>query len=148
MSGVLMTHVLTFYDMHLFHSCRGRQFATQTSGVGEVPVVKSEHMHQGKCSTRYHEGAEAPEQYSIPIEPGFSQLYTLDYEHYGIKDRTRLYFNGRLLKDTQCTRDGGKLELPDLSAGGQIKIIIDPHCDPTNTGATKWWFELNCPSTQ
>ena len=136
------------YDMHLFHSCRGRQFATQTSGVGEVPVVKSEHMHQGECSTRYHEGAEAPEQYSIPIEPGFSQLYTLDYEHYGIKDRTRLYFNGRLLKDTQCTRDGGKWELPDLSAGGQIKIIIDPHCDPTNTGATKWWFELNCPSTQ
>ena len=136
------------YDMRLFHSCKGRQSATQTSGVDEVPAVKSEHMHEGKCSTRYHEGAEAPEQYSIPIEPGFSQLYTLEYQHYGIKDRTRLYFNGRLLKDTQCTRDGGKWELPDLSAGGQIKIIIDPHCDPTNTGATKWWFELNCPSTQ
>ena len=136
------------YDMYLFHSCKGRQVATQTSGIDEVPVVKSEHMHEGKCSTRYEEGAEAPEQYSIPIEPGFSQLYTLDYEHFGLKDRTRLYFNGRLIKDTQCSRDGGKLELPNLSAGGQIKIIIDPHCDPTDNGITRWWFELNCPSTQ
>ena len=105
-------------------------------------------MHQGKCSTRYHEGAEAPEQYSIPIEPGFSQLYTLDYQHYDLKDRTRLYFNGRLIKDTQCSPDRGSLELPNLSAGGQIKIIIDPHCDPTDKGTTSWWFRLNCPNTQ
>ena len=134
--------------MHLFHSCRGRQFATQTSGVDEVPVVKSEHMHQGKCNTRYKEGANAPEQYSIPIEPGFSQVYTLEHQHFNVKDRTRLYFNGRLLRDTECTSGSSEKELPDLSAGGQIKIIIDPKCDPTTDDDTKWWFELSCPTTQ
>ena len=42
---------------------------------------------------------------------------------------------GDCLKHSVYT-DGGKWELPDLSAGGQIKIIIDPIAI-SNTGATK-----------
>ena len=133
------------YDMYLFQSCRGQQFATQTSGTDEVPVVKNEHMREGKCDTRYEEGANAPEQYSIPIESGFAQDYTLSYHHFNVKDRTRLYFNGRLVHDTQCTGGKDKVILPSLSAGGQIKIIIDPKCDPTTDAGTQWWFRLNCP---
>jgi len=135
------------YDMNLFQSCRGQQFATQTSGVDQVPVVKSEHKREGLCNKQYREGADEPEQYSIPIEPGAAQNYKLTHQHYTIKDRMRVYFNQGLIYDTKCTGEKGIKDLPDLSVGGQIKIIIDPKCDPTTDAGTQWWFRLDCLSS-
>ena len=47
--------------------------------------------------------------------------------------------------DTGCTGDSESKELPELSGGGQVKIIIDPKCDPADSSGTKWEFKLSCP---
>ena len=133
------------YDQYSFQSCQANLYAPAVSSGDLVPTVKPEHMREGVCNTLYDHGADEPEQYSIPVSPAGSGRYTYWYEHYQVTDRARIYLNGSLIADTGCTGDSDTLPLPPLSGGGQVKIIIDPKCDPSAKSGTKWKFELSCP---
>ncbi|MEK9940894.1 MAG: hypothetical protein VW771_00275, partial [Gammaproteobacteria bacterium] len=75
--------------------------------------------------------------------------YVYWYKHYNIKDQARIYLNGREIFDTGCIGTGNNGEktkaLHELSGGGQVTIIIDPKCDPSDSSSTKWQFKLSCP---
>ena len=126
----------------LFDSCRKmmQSAASANTGAIAVPKVKQENMHQGECNERYYSGANAAEQYTIPIAPGALGVYNYSYNHWDVKDRARIYLNGRLIEDTKCTGGKKNIEL-SVSEGGQFTIIIDPLCDPkAGEKKTEWNF--------
>lgn len=133
------------YDQYAWQSCQANLYASSRPSGDVVPIVKSDNMREGVCNTLYDDGADEPEQYSIPVSASGRGAYVYWYQHYNKKDRARIYFNGRMIWDTGCTGDSESKELPELSGGGQVKIIIDPKCDPADSSGTKWEFKLSCP---
>ncbi|MEK9656156.1 MAG: hypothetical protein VW202_10655, partial [Halieaceae bacterium] len=130
---------------HALQQCRANLYAPAGPSVGGVPTVKPEHMREGVCNTLYDEGSDEPEQYSISVSPGSAGGYVYWYEHFTIRDQARIYLNGREILNTGCTGGSKDEPLPQLSGGGQVTIIIDPKCDPSDSSSTKWQFKLSCP---
>ena len=133
------------YDRYAFQSCRANYYAPPAPQGDAVPTVKPENMKEGVCNKLYRHGANEPEQYSIPVPPSGGGQYVYWYEHFQVTDRARIYLNGSLIHDTGCRGDSETVALQALSGGGQVKLIIDPRCDPTETSGTSWKFELRCP---
>ena len=108
-------------------------------------VTKSENKKVGKCNQAYSNGANEPEQYTVNITDNFSGTYEYYYEHFTVKDRATLIFNGNTIFDTGCTSGSKKVALPMINSGGELKIIVQPKCVP-NSGDTQWNFRLSCIS--
>ena len=111
-------------------------------GGGDNPQVRPENAHTGNCNTNYKSGANAPESFTFDL--GFSgTTVPFSYETYTVKDRIHIYNNGAKIFDTGCVGKSGSTTLNIF--GGQVRVVVDPLCDPTETD-TNWNFTLGCPN--
>lgn len=108
-----------------------------------IPVVKESLKKKGTCNDWLSSGANEPEQYTIPLPQSFGGSYKFSYEFYGVKDRARVIYNGSVIHDTQCRSGSDTIGLTAIR-GGQVRIIVDPLCDPSDTD-TQWRIKLECP---
>lgn len=117
--------------------------ASSTPSNDGAPYVKSENSYSWQCNELRDNGGNEPEQYTITVPNSFSGGYQYFYDHITEPDRARIYFNGRLVLDTQCV--GGETTKPlNITGGGQVRIVIDPSCKGNNS-TTAWSFKLICP---
>ena len=117
--------------------------ASSTPSNDGAPYVKSENSYSWQCNELRDNGGNEPEQYTITVPNSFSGGYQYFYDHIDEPDRARIYFNGRLVLDTQCV--GGETTKPlNITGGGQVRIVIDPSCKGNNN-STAWSFKLICP---
>ena len=117
--------------------------ASSTPSNDGAPYVKSENSYSWQCNELRDNGGNEPEQYTITVPNSFSGGYQYFYDHIDEPDRARIYFNDRLVLDTQCV--GGETTKPlNITGGGQVRIVIDPSCKGNNN-STAWSFKLICP---
>ena len=109
----------------------------------DAPYVKPENSYSWQCNELRDNGGNEPEQYTITAPNSFSGGYQYYYNHINEPDRARIYFNGRLVLDTQCV-GGSKTEDLNIRGGGQVRVVIDPSCKGKNS-STAWDFKLICP---
>jgi len=115
---------------------------TNGAGTADNPVVQPQNQHQGQCNTKYGSGANAPEQYTFNMGISFGTV-TINYDTYTIKDRIHVYAGGLKVLDTGCVGTSGSKSF-QLN-GSQIRVIVDPGCDPSNSTGTRWNFTVTCP---
>ena len=108
-----------------------------------IPVVKESLKKQGTCNDWLSSGSNEPEQYTVPLPPSYGGSYKFSYEFYDVKDRARVLYNGSVIHDTQCRSDSATIDLKGIR-GGQVSIIVDPLCDPSDSN-TDWKIKLECP---
>ena len=117
--------------------------ASSTPSSDSAPYVKPENSYSWQCNELRDNGGNEPEQYTITAPNSFSGGYQYYYNHINEPDRARIYFNGRLVLDTQCV-GGSKTEDLNIRGGGQVRVVIDPSCKGKNS-STAWDFKLICP---
>ena len=110
--------------------------------VEDVPPVKAENAYVGQCNTLYDDGGDEPEQYTVTLPSGFGGGYSFWSEHFSVKDRMIVFFNGSNIYDTGCTGEEREISLSGVYGGGQVRIVVEPNCD--GTSGTSWKLELKC----
>ena len=110
--------------------------------VEDVPPVKAENAYVGQCNTLYDDGGDEPEQYTVTLPSGFGGGYSFWSEHFSVKDRMIVFFNGSNIYDTGCTGGEREISLSGVYGGGQVRIVVEPNCD--GTSGTSWKLELKC----
>ena len=131
------------YTCKAFLSKGGVPQSYSGQNQNSIPVVKESLKKQGTCNDWLSSGANEPEQYTIPIPTSFGGSYNFSYEFYGVKDRARVLYNGSIIHDTQCRSGSDTIGLTAIR-GGQVRIIVDPLCDPSESN-TNWRIKLECP---
>lgn len=131
------------YACKAFHESGGVPQSYPGQNQNSIPVVKESLKKQGTCNDWLSSGANEPEQYTIPLPQSFGGSYKFSYEFYTVKDRARVLYNGSVIHDTQCRGGSDSIDLTGIR-GGQVSIIVDPLCDPSESD-TNWRIKLECP---
>jgi len=109
-----------------------------------LPDVVSPDIEKATCNGKTESGGSGrPRKFTIEVPSGHDGVFSFTYEHYTIKDRAIVTFNGEVLHDTQCTGGLKTINLPKRSGGGNMEILIVPNCD-SSTDSTQWDFTINC----
>jgi len=109
-----------------------------------LPDVVSPDIEKATCNGKTESGGSGrPRKFTIEVPSGHDGAFSFTYEHYTIKDRAIVTFNGEVLHDTQCTGGLKTINLPKRSGGGNMEILIVPNCD-SSTDSTQWDFTISC----
>lgn len=115
------------------------------TGGSNNPTVKPENQRSGQCNATYKNGANEPEQYTITLNSNIGTV-AFTYETYQAEDRIHIYQGFAKIFDSGCIGTNGtrSTQLVLNGSGNQLRIIIDPLCDPTDN-QTAWEFRVGCP---
>ncbi len=102
----------------------------------ETPPIRRE-----TCGSEVRQGGNTPE--TIIIDTGDYQGNALfSWEMFEIKDQMRVYLGDRLVHDTGCVDQTGKIEIPVRTNGQDVKVAVLPNCAKPST--TEWSFRVDC----
>lgn len=95
-------------------------------------------QRQAACDDVVKSGGNNPA--SITVNgTGFGGSATLQWDHYGVKDRIAVLSGGSVVFDSGCVPNKGNTP---ISVGGQIKVIVEPNC--AQTSSSQWQFTVAC----
>jgi hypothetical protein len=107
-------------------------------GGGSVPpgaVVSA-------CGGLTTSGSDAPETHVVQLGRN-SGTFPFSYEHYSIRDRVVVIYQGGTLFDSGCVGGSRSVNLSYSGGASSIEVRVSPNC--AGGSSTLWEFRVGCP---
>jgi hypothetical protein len=98
----------------------------------------------GHCDDTNRAGENEPETINIDVS-GRSGMATFSWQMFNVKDRMKVYLDGRMILDTMCVSGGGSRPIRLPARARTVRVDVQPNCEGANDD-TKWNFTLACPT--
>lgn len=72
-----------------------------------------------------------------------SGVFSFRRQHFRVKDRMQVLYEGRVLHDTGCTGGGENIRLSYAGSSTNVLVRVIPNC--AGTTGTAWNFAVSCP---
>jgi hypothetical protein len=95
-----------------------------------------------QCPGYNSQGRDTPETRTVNL---FKTSGTFQFQrnHYTVKDRMQVFYEGRQLHDTGCTGGSQTINLPYSGTSTLVTVKVTPNC--AGTTGTVWDFTVLCP---